>query len=146
MKSKIKDIFVDGPISAVKIAESIAQHSNKKNIGAHSIFLGQVRADEKPQGIVQSINYTAYKEMALERAHEIREDIFTKFPLTCMHIYHSLGKVAAGEISLFVFTSSMHRKAAIEACAEIVERIKNDLPVWGQEYISEDNVYWKENS
>jgi hypothetical protein len=41
---------------------------------------------------VQAIHFTAYKEMALEKAHEIREEIIAKYGLTCAHIYHSLGK------------------------------------------------------
>ena len=62
-----------------------------------------------------------------------------------MHIYHSLGQVKAGEISLFVFTSSIHRKPAIDACSEIVERIKAELPVWGKEILSDESYVWKEN-
>lgn len=146
MPTKIKNIFVEGAVSPDKIAESISHHQAKTNIGAHSIFLGQVRADELEGGIVQAIEYTAYTDMALEVAHRIREDIFVKYNLTCMHIYHSLGKVNAGEISLFVFTSSIHRKAAIDACEELVERIKKELPVWGKEIISNNTSFWKENN
>ena len=84
--------------------------------------------------------------MALETMHGIREAIFTKYNLSCMHVYHSLGRVAAGEISLFVFTSSARRKAAIDACEEIVERIKAELPVWGKELFDNEGYQWKENS
>ena len=110
---KPKNIFVAGPISPAFISGSIQHHSAKINIGAHSIFLGQVRADVQNGQTVAAIEYTTYEAMALETMHEIREAIFSKYELTCMHVYHSLGKVAAGEISLFVFTSSAHRKAAI---------------------------------
>lgn len=140
-----KNIFVQGPISPEKIGQSIANHSSKTDIGGHSIFLGQVRADEKEDGTVKSIVYTAYEEMALQKAFEIREDIFAKYPLTCMHIYHSLGEVKVGEICLFVFTSSKHRKAAIDACAELVERIKNEVPIWGKEIVENGTDVWKEN-
>ena len=141
-----KNIFVQGAISPEKIANSIANHSSKTDIGGHSIFLGQVRADQKEGGNVRAIDYTAYEEMALEKAFEIREDIFTKYPLTCMHIYHSLGEVKTGEICLFVFTSSKHRKAAIDACEELVERIKKELPIWGKELVDNDTSVWKENT
>jgi molybdopterin synthase catalytic subunit len=53
--------------------------------------------------------------------------------------------VNAGEISLFVFASSPHRKAAIEACNEIVESIKKELPVWGKEIFDNEKYHWKEN-
>jgi molybdopterin synthase catalytic subunit len=142
---KIKEIFMQGPIPALFVAESIQKHSNKTNIGAHSIFLGQVRADVLENKTVAAIDYTCYQEMALEKMHEIRTAIFDKYELTCMHVYHSLGVVAAGEICLFVFTSSKHRKTAIDACEETVELIKADLPVWGKEVFSDDTYTWKTN-
>jgi molybdopterin synthase catalytic subunit len=142
---KPKNIFVQGPITASFIADGIQKHSSKTNIGGHSIFLGQVRADKIDGKEVASIEYTAYEEMALEKMYVIREDIFAKYDLTCMHVYHSLGNVKAGEISLFVFTSSAHRKAAIDACEETVERLKAELPVWGKELLTDDTYVWKEN-
>jgi molybdopterin synthase catalytic subunit len=145
VKERRANIFVHGPITATFIADSIEKHSSKTGIGGHSIFLGQVRADKIEGSEVASIDYTAYEEMALEKMHSIREDIFAKYDLACMHVYHSLGNVKAGEISLFVFTSSAHRKAAIEACGEIVERIKAELPVWGKELLTDESYQWKEN-
>ena len=141
---KAKNIFVQGPVAASFIADSIQKHSTKTEIGGHSIFLGQVRTDTIDGKKVASIEYTTYEEMALEKMHTIRDDIFAKYDLTCMHVYHSLGIVAAGEISLFVFTSSAHRKAAINACQETVERIKAELPVWGKELFEDETYQWKE--
>jgi molybdopterin synthase catalytic subunit len=142
---KIKNIFVDAAIPATKIADSIQQHATKTNIGAHSIFLGQVRADDKDGQSVIAIEYSSYQEMALEKMHEIRERIFAKYDLTCMHVYHSLGLVKTGEICLFVFTSSKHRKMAIEACEALVEAIKFELPIWGKEIFQDNSSNWKEN-
>jgi molybdopterin synthase catalytic subunit len=140
---KLKNIFVTGAISPAFIGESIAKHQTKTGIGGHSIFLGQVRADVVEEKRVAAIEYTAYEEMANEKMGLIREDIFTKYPLTCMHVYHSLGKVAAGEVCLFVFTSAPHRKAAIDACEETVERLKAELPVWGKELFEDESHQWK---
>jgi molybdopterin synthase catalytic subunit len=146
MEKKIKNIFVQGSITPEKIASSIQSHGTKTDIGGHSIFLGQVRSDQLENGTVVAIDYSAYEEMALEKCHEIREAIFAKYSLTCMHIYHSLGKIAVGEICLFVFTSSKHRRAAIDACNELVERIKSELPIWGKEILNTDEIHWKQNS
>lgn len=144
-EKKIRNIFVQGPVASSFIADSIQIHSTKMNIGGHSIFLGQVRADEVDGKKVAAIDYTTYEEMALEKMYAIREDIFAKYNLTCMHVYHSLGKIAAGEICLFVFTSSPHRKAAIDACEETVERLKAELPIWGKEIFEDETHQWKEN-
>lgn len=144
-EDKPKNIFINGAITPIFIADSIQKHSSKIDIGGHSIFLGQVRADNINDKKVAAIEYTAYEDMALEKMRIIREEIFVKYDLTCMHVYHSLGKILAGEICLFVFTSSAHRKAAIEACNEMVERIKADLPIWGKEIFEDETHQWKQN-
>ncbi len=144
-EKKIKNIFVEGAISPAFIADNIAKHSTKTAIGGHSIFMGQVRRDEIGGKLVVEIDYTTYEEVALTKMHEIREAVFEKYPLSCMHVHHSLGKIKAGEICLFVFTSSAHRKPAIDACNELVERIKAELPIWGKEIFEDESHQWKEN-
>ncbi len=136
---------MEGPVSPLFISESIAKHASKKDIGAHSIFLGQIRKDLIEGKTVKAIEYTAYEEMVLEQMHTIREEIFLKYDLTCMHVHHSLGTVNSGEICLFVFTSSRHRTIAIEACSEIVERIKSELQIWGKEIFNDESHQWKVN-
>ena len=145
-EKKSKTVFIEGAITPEFIAKSITSHSTKNEIGAHNIFLGQIRNDEINGQRVAAIDYTTYREMAEEKFHIIREDAFSKYQLTCMHIYHSLGLVRVGEISLFVFTSSEHRRDAIDACSEIVDRIKKEVPVWGKELFENETYQWKMNS
>ena len=144
-EKKPKKVFVAGAISPEKIATSIANHQSKTNIGAHGIFLGQVRADVIEGKKVAAIDYSAYEEMAEKVFHDIREVAFEKFDITCMHIYHSLGEVKVGEICLFVFTSSAHRKAATEACSYLVEEIKAKVPIFGKEIFEDQTHQWKVN-
>jgi molybdopterin synthase catalytic subunit len=144
-EKKKHNVFVDGAITPEFIANSIAKHSTKTDIGAHDIFLGQVRSDLINDKTVVAINYEAYQEMADTLFHEIREAAFAKYDLVCMHIYHSLGVVKAGEICLFVFVSSKHRKEAFVACQDIVEQIKAMTPIWGKEIFEDDTFVWKEN-
>ena len=146
MVMQLKNIFMEGAIPPSFIADSIAKHASKTGIGGHNIFLGQVRADDIEGKKVSAIEYTSNVEMALEKMHEIRESIFAKYAITCMHVHHSLGKVNAGELCLFVFTSSKHRKVAINACTECVEKIKAELPIWGKELFEGEGYQWKVNS
>jgi molybdopterin synthase catalytic subunit len=161
------NIFVEGPLSPELVSEILSKHNQRTEIGAHSIFLGQVRSDpmgtpeptktdpmgtpEPPESAdplahdrVKAIHYTAYEEMALEKMQEIRDRLFERYPLTCLHVYHSLGLVPAGALSLLIFTSAPHRRAAIDACTELVESIKAQLPIWGQE-LSDNLSHWKTN-
>jgi molybdopterin synthase catalytic subunit len=140
-----KRFFVEGPVSPETIAKSIANHSSKKNIGAHDIFLGQVRDDIINGMPVQAIEYTAYKEMAEKEMERIREDIIIKYNLTCAHILHSMGIVKTGEISLYVLVSSAHREASFDACREMVDLIKKEVPIFGKEILDNGTYAWKEN-
>ena len=145
-ENKPKNVFIDGAISSEFIANSIAKHQTKTSIGAHTIFLGQVRADIIDGRTVQSIDYTAYEDMANEKFHEIREAAFKEFELTCMHIYHSLGNVKTGDVGLFVFVSSKRRKEVFPAIEFIVEQIKKEVPVFGKEIFEDDTHQWKVNT
>src|SRR5687768_13554979 len=63
---KIKTVFVQGEINPDLIANSISNHSHKKNTGAHSIFLGQVRDDEVNGKKVEAIDYSCNEEMEMK--------------------------------------------------------------------------------
>ena len=141
-----KSSFIKGQITSEFIGNSIAKHQSKTTIGAHNIFLGQVRADVIDGKAVTAIEYTAYEEMAEQSFHEIREAAFAKFDLSCLHIYHSLGTVKTGEICLFVFVSAPRRKVVYEALEFLVEAIKEKAPVFGKELFEDESYTWKKNS
>lgn len=145
-KMKYKNVFINGAISSEFIANSIAKHQSKTNIGAHNIFLGQVRADALEGKVVSAIEYSAYEDMANKKFHEIREATFDAYNLTCMHIYHSLGAVKAGELCLFVFVSATRRKEVFQALESVVEKIKADVPIFGKEIFEDRSHQWKVNS
>lgn len=146
MKKKKKNIFIEGAISPEFIADAIAKHQTKMNIGAHNIFLGQVRADEVEGRKVSAIEYTCYKEMAEKKLAEIREKAFEKYDLTCMHIYHSLGNIKAGEICFFVFVSSKRRKQVYAATEDLVNMVKSEVPIFGKEIFEDEAYQWKVNT
>lgn len=144
-KTNNKNYFHEGAITPEMISKSIAKHSSKTSIGAHQIFLGQVRADEVNGKSVKAIEYSAYIEMANNEISKIREEIITNYHLTCAHVTHSQGLVNVGEICFFVFVSSAHRQAAFDACAEMVNRIKKEVPIFGKEIFEDETHQWKEN-
>jgi len=147
METKTKNTsFIQGAITSEFIGNSIAKHQSKTTIGAHNIFLGQVRADEINGKKVVAIEYSAYEEMAEKSIHEIREAAFANFELSCLHIYHSLGLVKTGEICLFVFVSAPRRKVVYKALEYLVEEIKERVPVFGKEILEDESYTWKKNT
>ncbi len=141
----IKNIFVQGAITPQMVADSIATHQTKAGVGGHDIFLGQVRADVIGDKTVKAIEFSAQEEMANAVCHEIREESFEKFDLNCMHILHSLGRVEVGELCIFVFVSSGHRKQVFEALPHLVDELKARLPIFGKEIFEDESHQWKVN-
>lgn len=146
-----RDIFVEGAIPASFIAESIAKHATRTDIGGHEIFLGQVRADQQPgtnnQQRTVAIDYTAYRDMANEQMTVIREEAFARWPqMTCLHVHHSQGVIKAGALCFMVFASAPHRQQAREAVAFVTDEVKRRLPIFGKEILSDDSHLWKHNS
>lgn len=146
METKVRNVFVQGGIAPEFIADSIAKHRAKTQIGAHQIFLGQVRADKVGERTVTAMEYTAYGPMANRKFHEIKEAAFAQFDISCLHCHHSLGRVEVGEICLFAFVSSPHRRAAFDALEFLVEEIKAKLPIFGKELFGEGGHQWKTNT
>ena len=70
---KLKNVFKEGAISTDFIANSIAKHQVKTGIGAHNIFLGQVRADEINNKVVAAIEYSKnyYEDSDLKPSENI---------------------------------------------------------------------------
>lgn len=149
-----RDIFVEGAIPPSFVAESIAKHATRTDIGAHEIFLGQVRSDaivgaddRPPITTVSAIEYTAYRDMANEQMIAIREEAFARWPeMTCLHVHHSQGVVKAGELCFMVFVSASHRQQAREAVAYVTDEVKKRLPIFGKEILSDTTHVWKRNS
>lgn len=137
--------IIDGPITSEITSEVIDKNRNA-DMGAHALFLGQVRADMIDNKKVLEIEYSAYDDMVMAEADKIEKHIVEKYDqVTCVEIYHSIGKVKAGELSLFVFVSSGHRKQSFNAIEECVEMIKDNLPVWKREVFDDGEYVWTEN-
>ncbi len=96
--------------------------------GALVLFAGCVRGEENGQTI-SAIRYEAYKPMALKLLTEIAEEAEQKFGAR-VAVSHRFGEVPVEGVSLLVACAAPHRAEAFQAAQWIVERIKQDVPIW----------------
>ena len=142
----ITSYLINGPVTIDIISLFFVNMGKMMDSGGHSIFVGQVRADEINGKKVKAIEYSAYEGMVKVEGDRIKETILSEFKDTrSIYIVHSTGIVNAGEISLFVLVSSGHRHQAIEACSKAVELIKEKLPVWKKEIFDDNSHEWRQN-
>lgn len=99
------------------------------NEGAVVDFWGVVRAIEDDR-VISGIDYEAFEKMAERQLKLVADETKEQHGLATVIVHHRVGFVPAGEASLFVRVAAQHRKAALEGCAQIVERLKCVVPIW----------------
>jgi molybdopterin synthase catalytic subunit len=99
------------------------------NEGAVVDFFGVVRAIENDR-IIDGIEYDAFEAMAERQLVLVAEEARNQHRLGLVIIHHRIGYVRAGEASLFVRVTARHRRAAFDGSCQIVERLKQTVPIW----------------
>jgi molybdopterin synthase catalytic subunit len=135
-----------GEVDLNQIHESFSKHTDSSRAGAIASFIGVVREDplREGSGKVSHLEYEAYEEFALKRLEEIRRAMLSRPGIIEVSIHHVIDKLGVGEPSLFVAVLGGHRQQVFPVLAEIVERVKKEVPIWKKEYTSRD-AYWVSN-
>jgi molybdopterin synthase catalytic subunit len=98
-------------------------------MGAAVYFLGVVRATEEGRPI-SALEYEVFEPMAERQFHLLFDQAETRWPLESVRLVHRLGRVAAGEASLWMEVVAPHREEAFAACQFIVSEMKRVVPIW----------------
>ncbi len=112
--------------------------------GAISTFIGVTRnfTDELQ---VDFLDYEAYDAMAIQQMEKVGRKIQEKYPIQKIAITHRIGKVSIGEMSVVIAVSASHRKEAIEACHDAIDILKEIVPVWKKEFMTDGSQKWLAN-
>ncbi len=97
--------------------------------GAVVEFQGIVR-DREDGSPIAGIDYECHLSMARVQLERIAGEVASFFQLRELVVLHRIGPVPAGEASLYVRAVSAHRREAFAAAAELIERLKRDVPIW----------------
>jgi len=128
--------LVGEPIDAGRLAAEIRTDQD----GAVASFVGVVRAASAGSPVL-GLDYEAYLPMAERELFRIASLVASRHPVTSLTMVHRVGSLAVGEVSVAVAAAAPHRRPAIAACAEAIEILKHDLPVWKREH-HPDGAVW----
>ncbi|MCV2393780.1 molybdenum cofactor biosynthesis protein MoaE [Actinotalea sp. M2MS4P-6] len=122
------------------VAEHVAAVSHPA-AGAVATFVGQVRDhDPAVDGEVVALEYSAHPdaEAVLTRiATESARD-----GVLGIAVSHRVGRLAVGELAVVAAVATAHRQLAFEVCADLVERLKAELPAWKREVLVDGRAVW----
>jgi molybdopterin synthase catalytic subunit len=97
--------------------------------GAVVDFFGVVRSIENER-MIEAIEYEAFEAMAERQLALIADEAKDRYGLVSVIVHHRIGLVPVGEASLFVRVTARHRRAAFEGSSQIIERLKQAVPIW----------------
>ena len=112
--------------------EEMVENCRTKSAGAIVLFLGTVR---EITGNEQTLflEYEAFAPLAEKTLLEIAEEATSKWGIQKIEIIHRLGILHPGETSIAVCVSCPHRADAFAACQQIMNKIKEVVPIWKKE-------------
>jgi molybdopterin synthase catalytic subunit len=108
--------------------------------GALAVFVGRVR-NHSDGHAVSGIDYEAYAEMAESQMRRIAEALMERDGVSAVAITHRVGRLQIGDVSVVVAVSGPHRAAALAACSDAIDMVKQSVPIWKREH-RDDGMRW----
>ena len=108
--------------------------------GADVSFAGVVR-DHDHGRTVTGIEYVAYPTAA-EVLLEVAREIAARPHVLAVAVSHRVGELSIGDSALVAAVTCAHRREAFEACAALVDTVKERLPVWKRQVFDDGTDEW----
>lgn len=136
IKIQEEDFLVDSEVRQVR--------SQYKNTGGVVAFIGTAREFSKGKQI-KELFFDSYKEMAIKKLEELREEAIKKFDIFELSVIHRIGTIDIGEDIVLIIAVAEHRKAAFEACEWAIDELKRAVPIWKKEITTGGEIWVEEH-
>ena len=137
--SSLRTGIIAGPLGAAELLPEALPDSIH---GALASFVGLVRNEHHGKPVTHLI-YDCHAEMAarvlVALATEAQREHGAELAIA---IHHATGRLEIGQPAVAIHVAAPHRGAAFAACRQLLERIKQDLPVWKQEFYADGTAEW----
>ena len=125
------------PIDTVALRQAL----DHPQAGGLVVFEGVVRNHHQGRA-VRHLDYEGHAPLAIKQGEKILAAARGRWPLLQAIGCHRLGHLEVGEAAVWIGVASAHRVEAFEACAWIMDAVKNQVPVWKRETFADGAVEW----
>jgi sulfur-carrier protein adenylyltransferase/sulfurtransferase len=109
--------------------------------GGYASFEGWVRNLNEGERVT-ALEYEAFARLAIKEAKRILTEAAGRFGIDHAACVHRVGKLAVGELAVWVGVSARHRDEAFRACRYIIDEVKHRLPIWKKEHYESGDTGW----
>ncbi len=103
-------------------------------------FVGAVRDHARGRAVVR-LEYEAYGAMARRQLERLVAEVEAAVPGSVCAVHHRVGVLDIGDVAVIVAAGSAHRDEAFTACRMLIDRLKQDVPIWKRE-VGPDGAEW----
>ncbi|MBF6238785.1 molybdenum cofactor biosynthesis protein MoaE [Nocardia otitidiscaviarum] len=107
--------------------------------GAVVVFTGKVRDHDGGQS-VSALEYSAHPE-AERFLHQVCAEVAEASGLPVAAV-HRIGPLTIGDLAITVAVAAPHRAEAFTVCADLVDRIKHEVPIWKRQRFADGMSEW----
>jgi molybdopterin synthase catalytic subunit/molybdopterin converting factor small subunit len=120
--------LVGGPLDLGAVIAEVAD----ERAGAIATFEGTVRRQSRGREVI-ALEYEAYGGMAEKVMAEIADGVKERYDLCEVAVVHRVGHCDVGDVSVAIAVSAPHRQDALSACRDVIDELKQRVPLWKKE-------------
>lgn len=110
--------------------------------GGVSLFVGSVR-DHHEGAAVSGLTYEIWEERSMAALRRVAEEVAAAYAtVRAVAVEHRHGPLVVGDHAIVAAASAPHRAPAQAAVADLVERVKAEVPIWKREELAEGGHRW----
>lgn len=108
--------------------------ASRPSCGAIVTFSGTVRDHSDGRPGVTALEYEVHPEQAVPRLHRVAAEARHRWAaIGRLALFHRVGRLEVGEVSVVVVASTPHRSDAFDVARYCIDTIKHSVPIWKRE-------------
>lgn len=107
--------------------------------GGLTLFVGRVRDHDRGRGVT-ALSYSAHPT-ALQRLQEVCAKVAADHGVDVAAV-HRVGELAVGDIAVIVAATAGHRGDAFTASRELIDTLKQTVPIWKHQQFADGTDEW----
>ncbi len=128
---------VDNPVTVEEHAALVADEA----AGAVVTFGGVVRDHDNGKS-VRSLFYEGHPSTS-EVLDSVVAEVVARYPdIRALAVTHRIGALQIGDVALACAVAADHRRQAFAACADLVDTVKERLPIWKHQVFADGTDEW----
>ena len=126
----------ESPLSVDEVLDAVRH----PRAGGIATFVGVVRENDHGRSI-QALVYTSHPA-ATEVLGEVARRVAAGADVIRIGVAHRVGPLEIGDTAVVVAVSAAHRGAALDVCRELIDAVKDSVPIWKHQIFADGSDEW----